>query len=168
MLTKNSAKANLNIIKRYEFKQPLYKQPVIIDKLMEEIATKNQYSVSRIPIDIIINKKGIIKAELIRHLAPLTISELLKNLPIRGNIYYHHDGFSYVRTNLNLGTEKQKKVFKIGDLSYLPSNSAICFFKKETGTASMNHIGKVISNMDMLTKLDQNDIVTIQLVINVS
>lgn len=135
---------------------------------MEEVSTKNQYSVSRIPIEIIINKKGIIKAELIRHLAPLTISELLKNLPIRGKIYYHRDGFSYIRTNLNLGAEKQKKIFNIGDLSYLTSSSAICFFKKETRTAPMNHIGKVISNIDTLTKLDQNDILTIQEVINVS
>jgi len=127
-----------------------------------EGARNNKFSVSRIPIEITIEKKGIIKAQLIRHLAPLTISEVLKNLPLRGNTYSHLDRFYYLRTNLELGAEKQKKIFNSGDISYFPSNRAICFFVAETETSLMNHIGKIISNIDILRKLKSTDILTLR------
>ena len=122
----------------------------------------NKHSVSRIPVEINIDKKGIIKAQLIRHLAPLTISEILKNLPLRGNVYLHTDRFYYLRTNLVLGAEKQKKIFNRGDIAYLPSNGAICFFVAETETGLMNYIGKIISNIDILQKLQSTDILTLR------
>jgi len=127
-----------------------------------EGSRNNKYSVSRIPVEINIEKKGIIKAQLIRHLAPLTISEILKNLPIRGNVYSHIDRFYYLRTNLVLGAEKQKKIFNRGDIAYLPSNGAICFFVAETETSLMNYIGKIISNIDILRKLQSTDILTLR------
>lgn len=129
---------------------------------MIEGARNNKFSVSRIPIEIAIEKKGIIKAQLIRHLAPLTISEILKNLPLKGNAYSDLNRFYYLLTNLELGAEKQKKVFNSGDISYLPSNGAICFFVAETETSLMNYIGKIISNMDILIKLESTDILTVR------
>jgi hypothetical protein len=129
---------------------------------MEKVIPNKPYSVSRIKIEIIIEKKGIVKAELIRHLAPLSISEILKKLPITGNIHYNHDNFCYMNTNLNLGAEKQKKIFKIKDISYLTSSGTICFFIKDTITTSMNYLGKIISDIDLLAKVKSTDIITLR------
>jgi hypothetical protein len=44
----------------------------------------HSYSVSRIAIKGILEKKEVLRGQLIRHLAPLTISQLLRVFPIHG------------------------------------------------------------------------------------
>ena len=127
----------------------------------------NQFStVSRIPIKIIIEKKEILDGELIRHLSPLTISHLLKQLPISGGIHYNYDNFCYIQTQLNIGPEKQKKAFSKGDITLMTSTGSICFILKEILSMSypMNHIGKIfpLSNLELLRNLKSIDAITIK------
>ena len=127
----------------------------------------NQFStVSRIPIKIIIEKKEIIDGELIRHLSPLTISHLLKQLPISAGIHYNYDNFCYIQTQLNIGPEKQKKAFSKGDITLMTSTGSICFILKEILSMSypMNHIGKISSssNLELLRNLKPTDAITIK------
>ena len=123
-------------------------------------------TVSRIPINIIIEKKEILKGELIRHLSPLTVSHILKKLPIFGSIHYNSDNFCYIQTQLNIGTEKQKKIYSQGDITLMTSTGFICFILKEIITSfPMNHIGKISSaNMDLLRDLKPTDTLKIILV----
>lgn len=127
----------------------------------------NQFStVSRIPIKIIIEKKEILDGQLIRHLSPLTISHLLKQLPISGGIHYNYDNFCYIQTQLNIGPEKQKKAFSKGDITLMTSTGSICFILKEILSMSypMNHIGKMspLSNLELLRNLKPIDAITIK------
>lgn len=127
----------------------------------------NQFStVSRIPIKIIIEKKEILDGQLIRHLSPLTISHLLKQLPISGGIHYNNDNFCYIRTQLSIGPEKQKKAFSKGDITLMTSTGSICFILKEISSMSypMNHIGKISSllNLELLSNLKPIDAITIK------
>ena len=124
--------------------------------------SKSSFSVSRIPIEIIVGNKGRIKAELVRHFAPLTISEILKSLPLSGRAHYNLDNFCYIQTQLNLGPEKQKKDFKANDIAYLTLNGSFCFFIKETTTAPMNHIGKMISEISLIKTVEPTDTLTIK------
>ena len=127
----------------------------------------NQFStVSRIPIKIIIEKKEILDGQLIRHFSPLTVSYLLKQLPICGGIHYNNDNFCYIQTQLNIGTEKQKKIYSQGDITLMTSTGFICFILKEIITSfPMNHIGKISSaNMDLLRDLKPTDTLKIILV----
>ena len=71
-------------------------------------------SVSRIDIKGITEKKEVLTGQLIRHLAPLTLSQLLRVFPLHGSVHYYDDVFCYIQTQLNIGQEKQKKVFKGG------------------------------------------------------
>lgn len=131
------------------------------------MAKTNQFfTVSRIPIKIIIEKKEILDGQLIRHFSPLTVSHLLKQLPISGGIHYNYDNFCYIHTQLNIGAEKQKKVFSTGDITLMTSTGSICFILKEISSMSypMNHIGKISlsSNLKVLRDLKPIDAVTIK------
>ncbi|HET7643372.1 MAG TPA: cyclophilin-like fold protein, partial [Nitrososphaeraceae archaeon] len=121
---------------------------------------------SRIPINILIDKKETLKGELIRHLSPLTVSHILKQLPLFGSIHYNSDNFCYIQTQLNIGTEKQKKIYSQGDITLMTSTGFICFILKEIITSfPMNHIGKISSaNMDLLRDLKPTDTLKIILV----
>jgi uncharacterized protein len=129
--------------------------------------TNQPPSVSRIPINIIIEKKEILEGELIRHLSPLTVSHLLKRLPIFGGIHYNFDNFCYIQTQLNIGAEKQKKTFSKGDITLMTSTGFICFILKELITSyPMNHIGKISlsANVEMLMDLKPTDAINLILV----
>ena len=132
---------------------------------MYDKSSKSSFSVSRIPIEIIVGNKGRIKAELVRHFAPLTISEILKRLPLSGRVHYNLDNFCYIQTQLNLGPEKQKKDFKANDIAYLTLNGSFCFFIKQTTTAPMNHIGKIISEIDPIKRVEPTDILTLKQIV---
>jgi uncharacterized protein len=126
----------------------------------------NQFpTVSRIPIKIIIEKKEILDGQLIRHFSPLTVSHLLKQLPLFGGIHYNYDNFCYIQTQLIIGAEKQKKAFSKGDITLMTSNGSICFILKEISTSyPMNHIGKISSssNLELLRNLKPTDAITIK------
>ena len=120
-------------------------------------------SVSRIDIKGIIEKKEVLTGQLIRHLAPLTISQLLRVFPLHGSVHYYVDVFCYIQTQLNIGQEKPRKKFSKGDITLMTSNCSICFFLKDaTVSYSMNLIGKITSTIDVLANLRSIDSLTIK------
>ena len=120
-------------------------------------------SVSRIPIHIEVKDKEIIKGELIRHLSPLSISYITKNLPVSGRIHNNSNSFYYIQTQLSIGAEKQKTAFEIGDIAYMTSNNAICFFVKKITTTPMNKIGRIKENIKILEEIRPKDILEIKI-----
>ena len=127
------------------------------------MSSENKFrSVSRIAIKVLINSKETLHGQLIRHLAPLTISEMLRSMPFHGAVHYSRDTFCYIQTHLNIGQEKSRKKFSKGDITLMTSNGAICFFLKDASVEySMNYIGKVTSNIEKLISLRSNDELTI-------
>ena len=120
-------------------------------------------SVSRIDIKGIIEKKEVLTGQLIRHLAPLTISQLLRVFPLHGSVHYYVDVFCYIQTQLNIGQEKPRKMFSKGDITLMTSNGSICFFLKDaTVSYSMNLIGKITSTIEVLANLRSIDSLTIK------
>ena len=127
------------------------------------MSSENKFtSVSRIDIKVIINKKETLHGQLIRHLSPLTISEMLRSMPFQGAVHYSMDTFCYIQTQLNICQEKSRKKFSKGDITLMTSNGAICFFLKDASVEySMNYIGKVSSKIEKLLSLRSNDELTI-------
>jgi hypothetical protein len=121
-------------------------------------------SVSRLNIKVIINRKETLHGQLIRHLAPLTISEMLRSMPFHGAVHYSMDTFCYIQTQLNIGQEKSRKKFSKGDITLMTSNGAICFFLKDASVEySMNYIGRITSKIEKLLNLRSNDQLTLAL-----
>src|SRR5215211_5106836 len=77
------------------------------------MSSQNNFaSVSRIDIKGIIENKEVLTGQLIRHLAPLSISQLLRVFPLQGRVHYYVDVFFYMQTQLNIGQEKPRKNFQ--------------------------------------------------------
>ena len=130
---------------------------------MDRMSSKDHFtSVSRIDIKGMIENKEILTGQLIRHLAPLTISQLLRVFPLAGTVHYYVDVFCYIQTQLNIGQEKSRKKVSKGDITFMPSNGSLCFFLKDANVSySMNVIGKITSTIEGLNNLRPKDVLTI-------
>ncbi|AIF84248.1 hypothetical protein NTE_02194 [Candidatus Nitrososphaera evergladensis SR1] len=119
-------------------------------------------SVSRVRLVAEVAGKGSAECELVRHLAPLTTSALLKGLPVQDRVHRLEDKFVYIETGLVIGAEKAKTQFKRGDLAFLPSNGAICFIIKDCTTQAMNAIGKIVNNMEIVEDVQTGDVIAVK------
>lgn len=122
----------------------------------------NFESVSRIPIKIEVNGT-ILYGEIVRHLSPLTVKKIIEHLPLSGRINKFEKIFVYIKTTLELGSEKPKKDFKKGDLAFSHSGSFICIFLNDhIHNQPFNHIGNVMSeNLDNLYTVETGKTLTI-------
>ncbi len=119
-------------------------------------------SVSRIDIKGTIENKEVLTGQLIRHLAPLTLSHLLRFFPLHGTVHHYVDVFCYIQTQINIGQEKPRKKFSKGDITFMTSNGSMCFFLKDANVSySMNLIGKITSTIEELVNLRPVDVLTI-------
>ena len=119
-------------------------------------------SVSRLKIAIEIEEKGSALAELVRHLAPLTVGAVLKSLPLQDRVHRYADKFVYIQTRLMIGAEKQKTQFHRGDIAYLTSNSSICVFVQDAKVQPMNSIGIVTSNLEIIESSRPGDVMIVK------
>ncbi|WP_158435081.1 cyclophilin-like fold protein [Nitrososphaera viennensis] len=119
-------------------------------------------SVSRVRLVAEIAGKGSAECELVRHLAPLTTSALLKGLPVQDRVHRLEDKFVYIETGLVIGAEKAKTQFKRGDLAFLPSNGAICFVIRDCATQAMNAIGKIVNNIEVIEGVQTGDVIAVK------
>jgi len=119
-------------------------------------------SVSRLKIAIEIEEKGSALAELVRHLAPLTVGAVLKSLPLQDRMHRYADKFVYIQTRLMIGAEKQKTQFHRGDIAYLTSNSSICVFVQDAKVQPMNSIGIVTSNLEIIESSRPGDVMIVK------
>lgn len=119
-------------------------------------------SVSRLKIAIEIQDKGSASAELVRHLAPLTIRTILKSLPLQDRVHKYMDKFVYIETGLMIGPEKYRTEFHRGDIAYLTSNSSICVFVQDAKVQPMNSLGIVTSNLEIIESSRPGDVMIVK------
>ncbi len=119
-------------------------------------------SVSRIRLLAEVAGKGSAECELVRHLAPITATILLKGLPAQDRVHRFEDKFVYIETGMVIGAEKQKTQFKRGDMALMPSNGAICFVLKDCTVPAMNSIGKVLNNIEAIEGVQAGDVVSVR------
>lgn len=131
------------------------------------MSSENHFvTVSRIDIQGIVGSKEVLKGQLIRHLAPLTISQLLRQFPLHGTVHSYGDVFCYIPTQLNIGQEKPRKKFSKGDITFMSSNGSLCFFLKDANVSySMNVIGKITSTIEGLSNLGPKDVLIVNTVV---
>jgi uncharacterized protein len=128
-----------------------------------EMIWRNPYSVSRTHVVFEAVGKGKIVFELIRHLSPITISNIIKTMPISGRLHFLGRNIGYVETGLTLGSEKQKSMFKRGDLGFMVSNGSICIVLHDIKGINMNHIGHCVEDPLLLESIDSGEIIFIKL-----
>jgi hypothetical protein len=119
-------------------------------------------SVSRIRLVAEVAGKGSAECELVRHLAPITATILLKGLPVQDRVHRFEDKFVYIETGMVIGAEKQRTQFKRGDMALMPSNGAICFVVRDCTVPAMNPIGKILNNMEAIEGVRAGDVVSVK------
>jgi hypothetical protein len=119
-------------------------------------------SVSRIPIIIEVVGNGKVKCELVRHLSPLTVSNILHSIPIIGRLHYLGTKLVYFETGLNMGAEKQRAVFSKGDIGYMTSNGSLCIVLQDLSGIMMNPVGRVLDDLSPLITLPAGQTLSIK------
>lgn len=119
-------------------------------------------SVSRFKVIIEIQNKGSASGVLVRHLAPLTAGAVLKNLPLQDRIHRFTDKFMYIETRLEIGPEKQKTLFRRGDIAYLTSNSSICVFMQDATVQPMNLLGMITADLKVIESSQPGDVMIVK------
>lgn len=119
-------------------------------------------SVSRIRLMAEVVGKGAAECELVRHLAPITSTILLKGLPVQDRVHRFEDKFVYVETGMVVGAEKQKTKFKRSDMALMTSNGAICFVLKDCTIPAMNPIGKILNNIEAIEGVQPGDAMSVK------
>ena len=116
-------------------------------------------SVSKIEVVLKIKGKSELKFELKRHLAPKTVGNLTRSIPLDGNAHMMGNSFAYMETKVNIGGEKLRTQFKKGDVAFMAANGSICFFINDfESPKSMTLIGKTTSNIDALNDVKPGDV----------
>jgi hypothetical protein len=119
-------------------------------------------SVSKLDFTLSLKGKAIFNLELKRHLAPKTVGEMVRSIPIEGNAHMMGSSIAYVDTNIKTGGEKLKTQFKKSDAAFLAANGSICFFIDDIiGTKPMTLVGKITTNMESLKNVKPGDVFSI-------
>ena len=119
-------------------------------------------SVSKQDLVLTLKGKSSLSLELKRHLAPKTVGNIMRSIPIEGNAHMIGSSIAFIDTTIRAGGEKLRTQFKKGDIGFLASNSSICFFIDDIPSMKpMTLIGKITSNPESLKDLKPGDIFTI-------
>lgn len=120
-------------------------------------------TVSRIPLILEISNKGVVECEIIRHLSPITTKLILNGLPLKDRIHKLQGALVYMETGLIIGAEKQRSRFRRGEMAYLTSNGSVCIFVKDCPAIStMNPIGLITSNLQILESAQTGDVMILR------
>ena len=122
-------------------------------RLVTIIRREDGLSISRIPIIFEVEGVGKSKGELIRYLAPRTVSTIVKNFPLEGRCILLKDEV-YFKIPLRIGEEKATISVEEGTIAYWPMGSAICIFLgKARPYSPVNRIGKITENIEVFRKV---------------
>lgn len=120
-------------------------------------------TVSRIPLILEISNKGVVECEIIRHLSPITTKLILNGLPLKDRIHKLQGALVYMETGLIIGAEKQRSRFRRGEMAYLTANGSVCIFVKDCPAIStMNPIGLITSNLQMVESAQTGDVMILR------
>jgi hypothetical protein len=115
-------------------------------------------SVSKVECKAVIRGKGEVKFDVFKHLAPVTVSAILRELPINARVTIYPKAMICLLTGIKAGVEKQRFEFAKGDIAFLPANGSLCFFLANAKSQSpLNPIGKLEADLGVLSGLSAGD-----------
>jgi uncharacterized protein len=107
--------------------------------------------------------RGLFIGTVFKHLSPVTVTKILREIPIVGRVNFFERDFAYILTNVVAGEEKSRKEFKKGEIAFMPSGSSICFFLKDIRSYKpMNPLGEVIQGIEILESCKRGDSIEIE------
>jgi len=130
---------------------------------MSTQAAPSAGSVSKVDCIATVGGKGKGTVSLYRHLAPVTVNSILRNLPSDSRVNLQ-PSMVCLFTDLRIGVEKPRTQFARGDVAYLPSGGLICVFLGDARSdRPLNPVGKVESGMETFDSIRRGDVVRLAL-----
>jgi uncharacterized protein len=124
----------------------------------------NDESVSRIKVKFIIEGLGEAEGELVRFLAPRSIDNIVRRLPIEGRAALYKEEV-YFEIPLKMGEEKAKPTVELGTIAFWPMGSALCvFYGKSQPYSPVSILGKITSNLDLFKQVKSGSTIKVVLV----
>lgn len=112
----------------------------------------SEESITRTPVKFLIEDLGQAEGELVRHLAPRTVTAITKTLPLEGRVALWKDEV-YFEIPVKMGDEKAKAKVEKGTIAYWPIGNALCIFFGNTQPYSpVNIVGTVTNNLELFAK----------------
>lgn len=91
------------------------------------------------------------EGELVKFYAPLTVTDVVKRLPIEGMAGLWDFGV-YISTDISRGAERVVEIVEEGDIVYWPPSRAIgLIFKRARPYAQTVKVGKIYGNIGKLS-----------------
>lgn len=107
--------------------------------------------------------RGGIRGKIYKHLSPVTVSKILRAVPIDGRLNLFENNFVYILTDIVNGEEKARKEFRKGEIAYMPAGLMICFFLRDTRSYKpMNPLGEVTEGLSVLESSRRGDSIRIE------
>lgn len=130
---------------------------------------RSRVSVSRVECRAVVRGRGEVKFDVYKHLAPVTVSAVLRELPINARVTIYPRAMVCLLTGIKAGVEKQRFEFAKGDVAFLPANGSLCFFLSNAKSQSpLNPLGKVEEGQEVFARLSAGDSMEIHQVREVS
>ena len=129
---------------------------------MSSQAPPSAGSVSKVECLASVNGKEGGALSLFRHLAPLTVTAVLRTLPFDSRVTLQ-PSMVCLFTQLRVGVEKPRTRFARGDVAFLPSGGLICVFLGDaTSDRPLNPLGKVERGIDAFDGVRPGDVVSLK------
>ena len=122
-------------------------------------------SVSKIECVASVGGGGKSSVSLFRHLAPVTVNAILRNIPFDSRVNLQ-PAMVCLLTELRIGVEKPRNQFARGDVAFLAAGGLICVFLGDARSdRPLNPVGKVESGMEAFDAVKRGDVVRISLAV---
>lgn len=119
--------------------------------------------ISRIKVKFLIEGLGEAEGELVRFLAPRSIDNITRKLPIEGRAALYKEEI-YFEVPLKMGEEKAKATVEQGTIAFWPMGSAICvFYGKSQPYSPVSILGKITSNLEIFKQVKSGTRIRVQL-----
>jgi hypothetical protein len=119
--------------------------------------------IEKYSIIMVVNEVEVVEGELVRTYAPITISKLVRMLPIRSRIYKLPDR-AYFQVDLRMDVEKPREQVARGDISFWPQASAMALFLRDSKlTQPVSLIGKVTKGLEVVERAPMGSSIVVKL-----
>lgn len=119
-------------------------------------------SVSKVDCAANVRGKGKFTLSFYRHLAPVTVTAVLDELPLASRAMVYSGAMITFLTKIKIGVEKQRLEFSKGDVAFLAANGSICIFLANVKSERpLNPVGKIEEGLELLQKVAAGDVVEI-------
>jgi len=120
--------------------------------------------ISRIKVKFLIEGLGEAEGELVRFLAPRSIDNITRKLPLEGRAALYKEEI-YFEVPLKMGEEKAKPTVEQGTIAFWPMGGAICvFYGKSQPYSPVSILGKITSNLEIFEHVKSGTRIRVQLV----